>query len=239
MRNEPYRAHLPRGRRNSGLAANFGKLVRLLRVQPDDLGGDFQRYGRHGQHSAFGSEQFGDHVQPGNRIAETFPQPDDQEIADGMIIERPSAAESVLQNVGPGTAGLVIAAQRRERHSEVPRRQAVKFVAKPAGRSAVVSDRDDRGQVVGHPAQRRQRGGQSMPAAEGHHSRKCRTQRAGRDEARHFAGAHSRPRSRCRTVVGNPVARSRRANSSAMAELRCLPPVQPMASVANRLPSAT
>ena len=122
-----------------------------------------------------------------------------------MIIERPSAAESVLQNVGPGTAGLVIAAQRRERHSEVPRRQAVKFVGKPAGRSAVVSDRYDRGQVVGHPAQRRQRRGQSMPTTEGHHSRERRTQRARRDEARHFAGAHSRPRSRCRTVVGNPV----------------------------------
>ena len=50
-------------------------------------------------------------------------------------------------------------------------------------------------------------------------------------------GPHSRPRSRCRTVVGSPSARSRRASSSDIAVLRCLPPVHPMPMVAKRLPS--
>ena len=42
---------------------------------------------------------------------------------------------------------------------------------------------------------------------------------------------YSRPRSRCRAMAAMPSAASRRANSSAMATLRCLPPVQPTASV--------
>src|SRR5215216_6052092 len=147
--------------------------------------------------------------------------------------------ESVLQYVGPGTTGFVVAAQRRERLPQVTRGKAIELLPKSAGGAAVVSDRDNRGQVIGHAAQRGQGGCKAMPAAKGDDIRQPRAQQTRGEDAGHVAEAHSRPRSRWRTVVGKPVARRRSANSSAIAELRCLPPVQPMASVANRLPSVT
>ena len=81
-----------------------------------------------------------------------------------------------------------------------PGRQAVELVPEPAGGTAVVGHRDDRGELVGDPAQRGQRGGQAVAAAEGDHPRA-----AGPERWRRPAGAaHSRPRSRCSTVVGDP-----------------------------------
>jgi hypothetical protein len=41
--------------------------------------------------------------------------------------------EPVLQHIGPSTTGLVIAAQRRQRHAKISGRKAVELVAEPAG----------------------------------------------------------------------------------------------------------
>ena len=51
--------------------------------------------------------------QPCDWIAEALPDAGDQEVANGVIIQGPRAPEPVLQHVGPGAPGLVIAAQRR------------------------------------------------------------------------------------------------------------------------------
>jgi len=76
----------------------------------------------------------------------------------------------------------------------------------------------DGGEVGGEPPPGGQRRGEPVTAAE-------------RDHPGVGAGHYSRPRSRCRAVAVSPSAASRRANSSAIATLRCLPPVQPTARV--------
>ena len=88
----------------------------------------------------------------------------------------------------------------------------------PPGGSAVVGDRHDRRDVVGEPAQRRQRGVQPVPPAQRH----GRTRRAGglltaevpMDDR--GLDAHR----------GQPL-----GELLAIATERCLPPVQPTASV--------
>ena len=91
--------------------------------------------------------------------------------------------------------------------------------AQPATGAAVVADGDHGGDVQfefpGAVSQRPQRGGQAVSPAEGDHRRR----------------RHSRPRSRCWALAAMPEWRSREASSSAMATLRCLPPVQPTATV--------
>ncbi len=74
-----------------------------------------------------------------------------------VAAERAVAVEPVLQHVRPGPAGLVVTAERGQGHPQVTRRQAVQLVPKPAGRPAIVGHGDDRGQLVGDPAQGRQR----------------------------------------------------------------------------------
>ena len=57
------------------------------------------------------------------------------------------------------------------------------------------------------------------------------------DPAGRGRSAHSRPRSRWTGITSYPASRSCRDISSVIATLRCLPPVQPMATDMNRLPS--
>ena len=133
--------------------ADLGKLVRLLRIEADHFRRDFQRHRGHRQHPALGAQQLGHHLQSCDRIAEALPEAGDQEVANGVIIQGTRAPEPVLQHVGPGAPGLVIAAQRRQRHPEVARRQAVELLAESARRPAVVSDGDDCRQMVRHPTQ--------------------------------------------------------------------------------------
>jgi hypothetical protein len=92
-----------------------------------------------------------------------------------MIIQGTMGTEPILQDVCPSTTRLVIAAQRRERHPKISGWQAVELVAEPAGGAAVISDGNDRGQVIRNPSQGGQRYGESMPTAEGDDSRKAGT----------------------------------------------------------------
>ena len=140
----------------SSLPADLGNLVRLVGLQPDHLGRDIQRHRGHRQHPALGAEKPGHHVQTRHRIAKALPQSDNEQVPDCMIIQRAGAAEPILQDIGPGTARLVIATQRRQRHPEIAGRQAVQLPAKPTGGAAVVCDGDDRRQVVRNAAERSQ-----------------------------------------------------------------------------------
>ena len=166
----------------------------------------------------------------GDVVAEQLPQRDDQQVADGVAVHLAVAGEPVLQHAGPGAAPLVVAAQRGQRHPQVAGRQHAELAAQPARRAAVVGHGDDRGQVVDDVARSaRQRRGQAVAAAERDHRL---------DAVGARVGAHSRPRSRWTTPASYAGARAAGAAiSSAIATLRCLPPVQPTATVMNRLPS--
>ena len=133
----------------------------------------------------------------------------------------------MLQHPRPGLAPPVVAAEGGERHPQVAGREYAELVAQPARGAAVVGDRDDGGQVGGDAAQGGQGGRQPVAATEGDDRRLRRPAHAG----------YSRPRSRWVTSASSPAARSRLTISSVIATLRCLPPVQPIATVMNRLPS--
>ena len=158
-----------------------------------------------------------DEVEPGDGVVVQLPERDDEQVAERVPAERAVAGEAVLQHVAPGLAPLALAAQRGQRHPQVAGGQHAELVAQPAGRAAVVGDRDDGGDLVGDVAQRGERRGQAVAA----------TQR-GDDRP-----GHSRPRSRCTTKVADPVgASAARRRAWVIATERCLPPVQPIAMVA-------
>src|SRR5262252_2547326 len=77
-------------------------------------------------------------------------------------------------------------------------------------------------------------GSSGVLAAERHHLR-IQWPHGGDDLVRPVC-RHSRPRSRCITWIPSPAFSRRPAISSAMTTLRCLPPVQPTASVTKCFP---
>ena len=183
----------------------------------------------HRQHPAAGAEQAGHPVEPVDVVVQQVPERDDEQVAHRVAVHLALGLEAVLQHPGPGLPPAVVAAQGRQRHPQVTRREHAELVAQPAGGAAVVGDRDDRRQVGGHAAQGGQGRGEAVPAPEG-------------DD-----GRLGRPCARCPTTPGRgrggwsrPPARTCAAAStisSDIATLRCLPPVQPIATVMNRLPS--
>jgi hypothetical protein len=74
--------------------------------------------------------------------------------------------EAVLNNLGPGAAPGIVAAQGGERLPQIAGRQDAEFSAQPTARTAIVGNRDDCGEVVGDPSQGGQRRGQPVPATE-------------------------------------------------------------------------
>ena len=217
---------VPSARRHRHLAAHGGERVGIGGVEPAHLGGDVERRQRHRQHPAAGAEQPADPVEGRDVVAELLPETDDQQVADDVAAHLAGAVEAVLQDARPGLAPLVVAAQGGEGHPEVARRQDAELGAQPSGRAAVVGHGDDRGEVDREPAQRGQGRVQPVPAAE--------SGDAGGSAVR---SGHSRPRSRWTGITSYPASRSCREISSVIATLRCLPPVQPMATDMKRLPS--
>ena len=204
------------------------RLVGRRGIVAADLGDDLERLGRHRQHPSPRAEQPADEVEALDGVAEQLPDRDDHEVAERVTVEVPGAREAVLQHVAPGVAPVAVVAQRGERHAQVARRQDVELVAQPAARPAVVGDRDDGGHVVGEQAQRSECSGEPVASAESDDAAVVRSadSRAGR---RH---RHSRPRSRWTMNVSTPSGWPIRAlSASAVATERCLPPVQPTATV--------
>ena len=113
----------------------------------------------------------------------------------------------------------VLVAQGGQGHAQVPGGQHAQLAAQPPAGPPVVGHRDHRRQAGGDPPQRRQRGVQAVSPAQ------C-------DDLETLI-VHSRPTSRWLTCTSMPPrSRNRPPICSAMATLRCLPPVQPTASVA-------
>ena len=140
----------------------------------------------------------------------------------------PVAGEAVLQHLGPGAPPVVVAAERGERHPQVAGRQHAELAAQPAGRAAVVGDRDDRGQRRRRSGRRRaaaaraERGGSPWPPPSGDHRLGGRRVAIGSLPPQ--VAVHARGRRRRARGAGATI-------SSDIATLRCLPPVQPMATV--------
>ena len=251
LRDQRHRADAARGGRAGDLAAHRAQRERALRVSSLHLGHEVEGDRRHGQHPAVRAEQPAHPVQSLHRVAEQLPQRHDQHVAHRVPAELGLPGEAVLDDPAPGGAPGIVAAQRRERHPQVTGRQDTVLAAQPAAGAPVVGHGHDRAQLAGHPAQRRQRGEQAVAAAErrdlgvqrpdgGNHAH-VSLAGAGRAGAGRAGGSrasrHSRPRSRWTTWTAGPLALSWPAISSATATLRCLPPVHPIASVTNRLPS--
>ena len=146
-----------------------------------------------------------------------------QQVAHRVAGQRADAAEAVLHEGAPPAAQLVVGGQRGHRHPQVARREQAQLAAQPAGRAAVVGHGDDGGDVVGEQAQRGQRGVQPVAAAE----------RDGLEPGWRWAVCSFAPQVAVRDADrhAGAVRLSRRAISSLMATLRCLPPVQPMETV--------
>ena len=183
----------------------------------------------HRQHPALRAEQPADPVEPLDVVAEQLPERDDQQVADGVAVHLALAAEAVLEHaaqVWPQSSSPQSAASaiRRSPGGSTPNSRRSRPEEPPSSATVTTAVRSLR-----DPAQRRQRGGQPVAAAERDDVRVSRCRALGH--------GHSRPRSRCDAATSMPASRSRPAISSVIATLRCLPPVQPMATVMNRLPS--
>lgn len=212
-RQQAHPADLARRRRDRHLPADHPAHPRIA-FQTGHVGFDLQRDRAHRQHPALDAENPAQLVERGHRIGQQLVEAGQHQVADGMPGQRATAAEPMLDDGRPQPAVRTVGCQGRQRHSQITRRNDVELAAQPAGGPAIVGDGDHRGDVVGEPAGRGQRRVQTMATAEG-------------DDT-----SHSRPRSRCRTrTVKCSLPSSRPASASAMATLRCLPPVQPMATV--------
>ena len=222
-REQGHAAHPASRRRDGDLAPDpHHRAVRLLH---DGL--DVERFDGHRQHPALHPEQAGHPVEPGDRVLEQLPERDDEQVADRVLVQGALAAEPVLHDLAPRAAPLVVAAERGQRPPQVTRGEHAELAPQPAARPAVVGDGDDGRGARRHPAQCLEAVGEAVAPTERHDRGEDIRLRRGR-----VAGRHSRPRSRCRTVASTPCARIRVASSSAMATERCLPPVQPIATVA-------
>ena len=186
------------------------------RLMKDGVGLDVERHSCHGQDATVGPEQPGDQIEPGHRVVEQLPQGHDEEIADSVPGEGTVAVEPVLEDVTPGVPPLALVTQCCQGHAEVTGRENPELAAQAPAGSTVVGHCDDGRDVVGDEAECRERGCQPVAAPEGGHGMR----------------SHSCPRSRWTTkVLLRPLPR-RWANASAIATLRCLPPVQPTPTVA-------
>ena len=145
------------------LAAHGRHGLRGGRVGATDLRRHHQGRERHRQDPAGGAEEASDPVEGRDVVAELLPQGDDQQVADHVSPHVAVPGEPVLEDLGPGLAPLVVAAQSGEGHPQVTGWQHSELLAQPARRATVVGHRHDGGQPVGHPAQRRQ--GRVQPVA--------------------------------------------------------------------------
>ncbi len=155
------------GRRGDlDLAPHDADLLGMRRVVAQHLRDDRERHLAAGQHPAVRLQQRRHPVEPGHGVAGLLPQGGDQQVADRVAGQLPLPAEPVLDDLLPGAAPGVVAAQRGQGHPQVPRRQDAELRAQPAAGPAVVGHADDGGERVGHPAQGLQRGCEAVPAPE-------------------------------------------------------------------------
>ncbi len=184
-------------------------------LQTRHIGLDLQGDGAHRQHPALHPQNASEFVECRDRIGKHLTEARQYQVADRMTGQCAAATEPVLNDRRPQSAVRAVRSQGRQRHSQVTGWHHVEFAAEPSGRTAVVGNRHHGRHMWAEPPGRRQGGVQPVPSTEGHDPRR-----------------HSRPRSRCSTWTVSPSPPcNRSASASAIATLRCLPPVHPMATV--------
>ena len=107
-------------------------------------------------------------VESGDVVSQQLPQRQDEQVSQGVVIELPVPLKPVLEHVPPGQPPLGVLAQGGQRHPQVPRRQAVELPTQTPRGPAVIGDGDDGGEPVSDVPQRPERGGQAVPAPQGH-----------------------------------------------------------------------
>ena len=110
---------------------------------------------------------------PATGVAEQLPQRDDQQVADGVPVQRARRCAnrcwSTSRQVRPHSSSPHSAASAIRRS---PGGSTPELASQPAARAAVVGDGHDGGGLVGDLAQRRERGGEPVAAAERDDARK-------------------------------------------------------------------
>lgn len=129
VRDDVHGLDLARGERHGRLAAHRVHLVRMLRVMALHECLELQRHGGHRQHPAVRAEELADQVQGLHVVAELLPQGDDQQIADRVLVQVALGLETVLDDLGPGLAPFVVAAQRGQCLAQVSGRQDAQLLA--------------------------------------------------------------------------------------------------------------
>ena len=234
-RQQTHATHLARRRRDRDLSPD-DPTDPWIGFETGHIRFDLQRPGRHRKHPAVDVEKSAQFIEGRDRVAENLGQAREEQVADGMPCECAVSTKTMLQRACPqfvtrafhrarfGVVASIVerggcAHQRDHRHPQIAGRDDVEFASEPAGRTTVVGNRHHRRDVRAEVPHRRQRRVQAVASTE-------------RDDA--VRAAHSRPRSRCITrtsyrvePASSPAAFNRDASSSAIATLRCLPPVQP------------
>ncbi len=118
--------------RDLDLAPNCANRLRVGGEQTGDLRFDVERDHRHRQHAAVRPQQPPDQIEGRNFVTEQLVDGNDQQIAEGVIVQVTRAFETMLHDLGPGAAPRVVTAQRRERHAQIARREHAEFFAQPA-----------------------------------------------------------------------------------------------------------
>lgn len=133
VRDDVHGLDLARGERHGGLAAHRVHVVRALRVVSPYQRLELQGHGGHREHPAVRPEELADQVEGLDMVAELLPQGDDQQIADGVLMQIALGLEAVLDDLGPGLAPVVVTAQGGQRLAQITRRQDAQLLAE-AGR---------------------------------------------------------------------------------------------------------
>ncbi|MNI57933.1 hypothetical protein D3C73_1130210 [compost metagenome] len=197
----------------------------------------------HRQYLSAGTQQCSGPLQAGNGVPQKLPQCDDEQVAHGVVVQRAALRrtrfKAVLHDIAPGPAPVGVITQGAQGHPQVSGREDAVLIAETPGTAAVVRHCDDCRQLRGEQTQGRQRRREAMTAAQGHHGGALLLLAAGDALGRNkWQRArqnphYSRPRSRWVVVTVTRGYCARRFESSmATATERCLPPVQPTASVA-------
>ena len=159
-----------------------------------------------------GTENGRESIKTGNDVARLVPQCHQKQVAERVPMDITRPAEAMLQYPPP----QAFIGQCGNSHAQISRGENAQVSPQSTAGATVIPGANNRGRFEVQLTQ----------GLEGYRETVSPTQ--GDDTSVH---AHSRPRSRWTTRDSTPWRTRRAARSSASATLRCLPPVQPTATV--------
>ena len=127
---------------------------------------DVEGNGSHREDSPLGAEQVSNEVKACDVVAQLIPDRRDQQVPDGMVLERPIAGEAVLQDARPSATPFIVAAQCGKCHAQVAGWEYAELLAEASRGAAVVGHRHDTGELPGQVTQCRKTGGETVPTSQ-------------------------------------------------------------------------